>query len=110
MTSEFQIKTIIDSLEVKLRRVIMAYTDLKEELKQVKKEKEELKNRADELYKNNIALQKELDEHKKNFKKSDNFAKIVANNLKSTGNTAEFKEKLDGYILEIDKCISQLSH
>lgn len=41
--TEFQIRTIIDSLEVKLRKLVMAHSDLKEQLKAAQKEKELLK-------------------------------------------------------------------
>lgn len=60
--------------------------------------------------KENQELQKNLNQERKNFKKSDKFTKIAVNNLKSTGNPAELKEKIDEYILEIEKCINQLSN
>jgi len=107
--TEFQIRTIIDSLEVKLRKLVMAYTELKDQLKESHKEKELQKKKLIEIEKENMELQKKLNEQSKNFKKSDKFTKIVANNLKNAGDPAELKEKIDEYILEIDKCISQLS-
>ncbi|MDI9878220.1 hypothetical protein [Flectobacillus longus] len=107
--TEFQIRTIIDSLEVKLRKLVMAYTELKDQLKESQKEKELLKKKIIEIEKENLDLQKKLNEQSKNFKKSDKFTKIVTNNLKNAGDPAELKEKIDEYILEIDKCISQLS-
>ena len=107
--TEFQIRTIIDSLEVKLRKLVMAYTDLKDQLKESQKEKELLQKKIIEIERDNLELQKKLNEQSKNFKNSDKFTKIVANNLKNAGDPAELKEKIDEYILEIDKCISQLS-
>ena len=107
--TEFQIRTIIDSLEVKLRKLVMAYTDLKDQLKESQKEKELLKKKIIEMERDHLELQKKLNEQSKNFKNSDKFTKIVANNLKNAGDPAELKEKIDEYILEIDKCISQLS-
>ena len=107
--TEFQIRTIIDSLEVKLRKLVMAYTELKDQLKESQKEKELLKKKIIEMEREQLELQKKLNEQTKNFKNSDKFTKIVANNLKNAGDPAELKEKIDEYILEIDKCISQLS-
>ncbi|MDI9860657.1 MULTISPECIES: hypothetical protein [Flectobacillus] len=107
--TEFQIRTIIDSLEVKLRKLVMAYTELKDQLKESQKEKELLKKKIIEMERDHLELQKKLNEQSKNFKNSDKFTKIVANNLKNAGDPAELKEKIDEYILEIDKCISQLS-
>ena len=107
--TEFQIRTIIDSLEVKLRKLVMAYTELKDQLKESQKEKELLKKKIIEMERDHLELQKKLNEQSKNFKNSDKFTKIVANNLKNAGDPAELKEKIDEYILEIDKCITQLS-
>lgn len=107
--TEFQIRTIIDSLEVKLRKLVMAYTELKDQLKESQKEKELLKKKIIDMERDHLELQKKLNEQSKNFKNSDKFTKIVANNLKNAGDPAELKEKIDEYILEIDKCISQLS-
>lgn len=47
-------------------------------------------------------------ELEKNFKKSDNFAKIVASTDNTAVPTAELKEKLEEYITKIDHCIDQL--
>jgi hypothetical protein len=44
----------------------------------------------------------------KNFKKSDNFAKIVASTDNTAVPTAELKQKLEEYITKIDHCIDQL--
>lgn len=52
--------------------------------------------------------QRRLKELEKNFKKSDNFAKIVANTDNTAVPTAELKQKLEEYITKIDHCIDQL--
>jgi hypothetical protein len=49
-----------------------------------------------------------LKELEKNFKKSDNFAKIVASTDNTAVPTAELKQKLEEYITKIDHCIDQL--
>lgn len=60
--------------------------------------------KSDELAK----TQRRLKELEKNFKKSDNFAKIVASTDNTAVPTAELKQKLEEYITKIDHCIDQL--
>ena len=86
------------------------YIEVKKQLSEVKIENEKLRNDLCNAEKEIQELQKNLNQQKKNFKKSDKFTKIAVNNLKSTGNPAELKEKIDEYILEIEKCIDQLSN
>jgi uncharacterized coiled-coil protein SlyX len=52
--------------------------------------------------------QRRLKELEKNFKKSDNFAKIVSSTDNTAVPTAELKQKLEEYITKIDHCIDQL--
>ena len=104
--AESQILTRFSSLEMKLKGLLKDYIEVKKQLIEVKNENEKLKNDLSESQE----LQKNLNQQKKNFKKSDKFTKIAVNNLKSTGNPAELKEKIDEYILEIEKCITQLSN
>jgi regulator of replication initiation timing len=108
--TESQIFTRFSSLEKKLRGLVDNYVEIKEQLEEAKLDNENLRRSLSEAQKENQELQKKLNQQIKNFKKSDKFTKIAVNNLKSTGNTAELKEKLDEYILEIEKCISQLSN
>lgn len=108
--TEAQIFTRFSSLEKKLRGLVENYIEVKEQLEEAKLDNENLRKSLSEAQKENQELQKKLNQQVKNFKKSDKFTKIAVNNLKSTGNTAELKEKLDEYILEIEKCISQLSN
>ena len=104
--AESQILTRFSSLEMKLKGLLKDYIEVKKQLIEVKNENEKLKNDLSESQE----LQKNLNQQIKNFKKSDKFTKIAVNNLKSTGNPAELKEKIDEYILEIEKCITQLSN
>ncbi len=97
-------------LERKLKSLASSYAALKVEFDETKIENETLRQNLFDSQKENQELQKNLNQQIKNFKKSDKFTKIAVNNLKSTGNTADLKEKLDEYILEIEKCINQLSN
>lgn len=109
MITDNQIRNQFEALEVKLRNVVLRYKELKSKLELAYKENALLKNNLAEAVKENQELNKKLNQRIKSFKKSDKISKIAVNNLNSTGNNAELKEKLDQYILEIDKCISQLS-
>ena len=108
--AESQILTRFSSLEIKLKGLLKDYIEIKKQLSEVKVENEKLRNNLSDSQKEIQELQKNLNQQKKNFKKSDKFTKIAVNNLKSTGNPAELKEKIDEYILEIEKCINQLSN
>lgn len=108
--AESQILTRFSSLEIKLKGLLKDYIEVKKQLSEVKIENEKLRNDLCNAEKEIQELQKNLNQQKKNFKKSDKFTKIAVNNLKSTGNPAELKEKIDEYILEIEKCIDQLSN
>lgn len=107
---ESQILTRFNSLEIKLKGLLKDYIEVKKLLGEVKVQNEKLIIDLYDTQKENQELQKNLNQERKNFKKSDKFTKIVVNNLKSTGNPAELKEKIDEYILEIEKCINQLSN
>ena len=108
--AESQILTRFSSLEIKLKGLLKDYIEVKKQLSEIKVENEKLRNDLCDAQKEIQELQKNLNQQKKSFKKSDKFTKIAINNLKSTGNPAELKEKIDEYILEIEKCINQLSN
>lgn len=108
--AESQILTRFSSLEIKLKGLLKDYIEVKKQLSEIKIENEKLRNDLCDAQKEIQELQKNLNQQKKSFKKSDKFTKIAINNLKSTGNPAELKEKIDEYILEIEKCINQLSN
>jgi predicted nucleic acid-binding Zn-ribbon protein len=107
---ELLILTRFNSLEIKLKGLLKDYIEVKKQLIEVKEDNEKLRIELYDSQKENQELQKNLNQERKNFKKSDKFTKIAVNNLKSTGNPAELKEKIDEYILEIEKCINQLSN
>lgn len=108
--AESQILTRFNSLEIKLKGLLKDYIEVKKLFSEVKIQNEKLRIDLYNTQKENQELQKNLNQERKNFKKSDKFTKIVVKNLKSTGNPAELKEKIDEYILEIEKCINQLSN
>ncbi len=107
---ESQILTRFNSLEIKLKGLLRDYIEVKKQLIEVKIDNEKLRTDLFNSQKETQDLQKDLNQERKNFKKSDKFTKIAVNNLKSTGDPAELKEKIDEYILEIEKCITQLSN
>ena len=108
--SQILIFTRFNALEQKLKGLAESYVEMKKALKDSEIENENLKKVLNETLKENQELQKKLNQQIKNFKKSDKFTKIAVNNLKSTGNPVQLKEKLDEYIVEIEKCINQLSN
>jgi regulator of replication initiation timing len=108
--SQIQIFTRFNALEQKLKVLAENYVEMKRAFDESKKDNENLRNVLNDTLKENQELQKKLNQQVKNFKKSDKFTKIAVSNLKSTGNPVQLKEKLDEYILEIEKCISQLSN
>ncbi len=108
--SQIQIFSRFNALEQKIRGLAENYVEMKRAFEEAKAENDNLRKVLNETLKDNQDLQKKLNQQVKNFKKSDKFTKIVVGNLKSTGNPVQLKEKLDEYILEIEKCISQLSN
>ena len=108
--SQILIFSRFNALEQKLRGLAENYVEMKKAFKETKEDNENLRKVLNETLKENQELQKKINHQVKNFKKSDKFTKIAVNNLKSTGNPVQLKEKLDEYILEIEKCISQLSN
>jgi regulator of replication initiation timing len=108
--SQIQIFSRFNALEQKLRVLVENYTEMKRAFEETKEDNENLRKVLNETLKENQELQKKLNQQVKNFKKSDKFTKIAVSNLKSTGNPVQLKEKLDEYILEIEKCINQLSN
>jgi predicted nuclease with TOPRIM domain len=108
--SQIQIFARFSVLEQKLKTLAENYVEMKKDFEETKGENENLKKVLNDTLKENQELQKKINQQEKNFKKSDKFTKIAVSNLKSTGNPVQLKEKLDEYILEIEKCISQLSN
>jgi regulator of replication initiation timing len=108
--SQKQIFARLNTLEEKLKVLAENYVAVKTAFEEAKDENENLKKVLNDTLKDNQDLQKKINQQEKNFKKSDKFTKIAVSNLKSTGNPVQLKEKLDEYILEIEKCINQLSN
>lgn len=94
---ELSIFTRFNSLEIKLKGLLNDYIEVKKQLAEVREDHEKMRKELHESQRENQELQKNLNQERKNFKKSDKFTKIVVNNLKSTGNTAELKERIDYY-------------
>ena len=92
------LKTNLNGLERKLLVLINEHKSLKEEIKTLKTENQELKSSV-----------KGRDEQLFNFKNQIKISKIVDNINPEDGSVSELKKKVDDYIREIDKCIAFLS-
>lgn len=92
------LKTNLSGLERKLLVLVNEHKNLKEEIKTVKNENQELKNA--------IRIR---DEQITGFHNQLKITKIVDNLHPEDGSVSELKKKVDEYIREIDKCIAHLS-
>lgn len=92
------LKTNLNGLERKILVLINEHKSLKEEIKTLKSENQELK----------VGL-KGRDEQLSDFKNQIKISKIVDNINPEDGSVSELKKKVDDYIREIDKCIAYLS-
>lgn len=92
------LKTNLNGLERKLIVLINEHKSLKEEIKTLKTENQELK-----------AGLKSRDEQLYNFKNQIKISKIVDNINPEDGSVSELKKKVEDYIREIDKCVAYLS-
>jgi regulator of replication initiation timing len=90
--------TNLTGLERKIMVLINEHNTLKEEVKAIKKENQELK----------AAIQAR-DEQIAGFHNQLKITKIVDSLRPEDGSVSELKKKVDDYILEIDKCIAHLS-
>jgi chromosome segregation ATPase len=92
------LKTNLNGLERKLLVLVSEHKNLKEELKTLKNENQELKTA--------IRIR---DEQITGFHNQLKITKIVDNLHPEDGSVSELKKKVDEYIREIDKCIAHLS-
>jgi chromosome segregation ATPase len=92
------LKNNLNGLERKVLVLINEHKSLKEEIKTLKTENQELKQGL-----------KGRDEQLFNFKNQIKISKIVDNLNPEDGSASELKKKVDEYIREIDKCIAYLS-
>lgn len=92
------LKSNLNGLERKLQVLISEHKSLKEELKSLKIENQELKSAV-----------KVRDEQLFNFKNQIKITKIADSINPEDGSISELKKKVDEYIREIDQCIAHLS-
>ena len=92
------LKTNLSGLERKILVLVNEHKNLKEELKSLKRENQELK----------IAV-RSRDEQISGFHNQLKITKIVDSINPEDGSVSELKKKVDDYIREIDKCIAHLS-
>ncbi|MEO5600291.1 MAG: hypothetical protein ABIR06_05125 [Cyclobacteriaceae bacterium] len=92
------LKTNLSGLERKLLVLVNEHKNLKEEIKGLKVENQDLKTAV-----------RARDEQISGFHNQLKITKIVDNLHPEDGSTSELKKKVDEYIREIDKCIAHLS-
>jgi chromosome segregation ATPase len=92
------LKTNLNGLERKLLVLVNEHKSLKEEIKALKGENQDLKSAI-----------KVRDEQISSFHNQLKITKIVDNLHPEDGSVSELKKKVDEYIREIDKCIAHLS-
>jgi chromosome segregation ATPase len=92
------LKTNLNGLERKILVLVNEHKNLKEEVKALKKENQELK-----------AAIRVRDEQISGFHNQLKITKIVDSLSPEDGRVSELKKKVDDYIREIDKCIAHLS-
>jgi len=92
------LKTNLSGLERKILVLINEHKGLKDELKALRTENQELK-----------AALRSRDEQVASFHNQLKITKIVDNLHPENGSVSELKKKVDDYIREIDKCIAHLS-
>jgi hypothetical protein len=92
------LKSNLSGLERKILVLVNEHKSLKEELRALKVENQELK-----------ASMRSRDEQISSFHNQLKITKIVDNLHPEDGSVSELKKKVDDYIREIDKCIAHLS-
>ena len=92
------LKTNLNGLERKILVLINEHKNLKEEVRGLKSENQNLKGAI-----------KARDEQIASFHNQLKITKIVDNLNPEDGSVLELKRKVDEYIREIDKCIAHLS-
>ena len=92
------LKSNLTGLERKILVLVNEHKSLKEEVRALKHENQDLK-----------AALKVRDEQIGSFHNQLKITKIVDNLHPENGSVSELKKKVDDYIREIDKCIAHLS-
>lgn len=98
MMDQELLKSNLNGLERKLMVLINEHKSLKEEVKALKVENQDLKTAV-----------RMRDEQITGFHNQLKITKIVDNLHPENGSVSELKKKVDDYIREIDKCIAHLS-
>lgn len=91
------LKTNLNGLERKILVLVNEHKNLKEELKSLKRENQELKTAV-----------RSRDDQISGFHNQLKITKIVDSINPEDGSVSELKKKVDDYIREIDKCIAHL--
>jgi oligoendopeptidase F len=106
MKSELKMQYL--SLQLKIGEMVARLKEYQGTLEQKQTQLNELTEKLAVKSEDLAKSQRRLKELEKSFKKSDNFAKIVASTDNTAVPSAELKQKLEEYITKIDHCIDQL--
>ncbi len=114
MADESTLTKRLESLEGKVRQLVISHEKLKLQLKEANQENEALKatvkQQGEEIKRMAAeAIQKKAADKSNHFQNQDKITKIVALTLADKDHTSELKEKLNEYIRDIEQCIAQLS-
>lgn len=94
--------------EKKLDILIRTKEKLTWSVSELQRENAELRMQNSKITEESKELKKKYSTLEKDFNKSKTLAKIVKSKLTPTGGAAEFKQSVERYIQEIDKCIKML--
>ncbi|WP_232325835.1 med21 domain-containing protein [Spirosoma montaniterrae] len=109
VVSEHQIIALVEQLEHKIELLKDTHEEAKQRITALEEENAKLRNELKEQQTKARELRKKQDNSEKNAPKSEDFGKLVQNNLSSTDTNAELKRQLDEYIRELERCIAHLS-
>ncbi|WP_020600546.1 hypothetical protein [Spirosoma panaciterrae] len=109
MVSEHQIIALVERFEHKLKLLTNLYTDAKNQIEQLEREKEALQESLKAEQDQVKELRKKSTKAENNTAISKDSGIIVKDNLLGTGTNAELKQQLDEYIQELERCIAHLS-
>ncbi len=109
VVSENQIIALVEQLEHKIGLLKETHDAARERVTELEIENTQLRNELKEQQTKAKELRKKQDNSEKSAPKSEDFGKLVQNNLSGTDTNAELKKQLDEYIRELERCIAHLS-
>ena len=109
MISEFQIVALAEQLERKVELLRGVCDDARREIERLELHNSVIQDQLQEQRAKVEELEKKQVDSDKKLAKSKHLSKLVQNNLSETDTNAAFKNQLDAYIQELNRCIAHLS-